>query len=148
MPEVVRRRPRLLLWMGCSQRWRRSVLCPSSGVQRLSICIDTDIDMKPSLSCWLCVSMTALHYPTAEDQARISSVLTLRLGFPQGGAAQHVAAQLDQRIREHLKLRNNLFSEAAAGLVTSLNRPLLCLFDRNFELSVVSFACCQSGLGS
>ncbi len=48
-----------------------------------------------------------------------------------------MAAQLEQRLREHLQQRNNLFNEAAAGLVTSLNRPLLCLFDRNFELSVV-----------
>lgn len=57
----------------------------------------------------------------------------------KGGAAQHVASLLEARIREHLKKRNNLFSEAAAGLTSSLNRPLLCLFDRNFELSVVSF---------
>jgi len=56
---------------------------------------------------------------------------------PKGGAAQHVAEQLERRIREHLKMRNNLFSEAAAGMVSALTRPLLCLFDRNFELSVV-----------
>jgi len=49
-----------------------------------------------------------------------------------------VAEQLERRIREHLKMRNNLFSEAAAGMVSALTRPLLCLFDRNFELSVVS----------
>ena len=53
----------------------------------------------------------------------------------QGGAAQHVATQLDNRLREHLKSRNNLFSEASAGL--ALSRPILCLFDRSFELSVV-----------
>ena len=56
----------------------------------------------------------------------------------QAGAAQHVAAQLDARLREHLQQRNNLFSEGHAGLASSLSCPLLCLFDRNFELSVVS----------
>lgn len=56
----------------------------------------------------------------------------------QGGAAQHVAATLDARLREHLKSRSNLFSESASGL--TISRPLLCLFDRNFELSVVSFS--------
>lgn len=44
---------------------------------------------------------------------------------------------LDSRIREHLKSRQNLFSEGTTGLATSLSRPLLVLFDRNFELSVV-----------
>ncbi|GAB4817085.1 hypothetical protein N2152v2_004131 [Parachlorella kessleri] len=57
---------------------------------------------------------------------------------PKGGAAEHVAAQLDARLREALKARSSQFSEAStAGLASSLQRPLLCLFDRNFELSVV-----------
>ena len=56
----------------------------------------------------------------------------------QGGAAQHVATALDTRLREHLKSRSNLFSESATGL--TISRPLLCLFDRNFELSVVRLA--------
>ena len=57
---------------------------------------------------------------------------------PRGGAAEHVAAQLDARLRDALRSRANLFSEGAgpAGLAASLQRPLLCLFDRNFELSV------------
>ena len=55
----------------------------------------------------------------------------------QGGAAQHVATQLEAKLRDHLKARSNLFNESAGGLASSLNRPLLCLFDRNFELSVV-----------
>ncbi len=53
----------------------------------------------------------------------------------QGGAAQHVATALDARLREHLKSRSNLFTESSSGL--TISRPLLCLFDRNFELSVV-----------
>lgn len=55
----------------------------------------------------------------------------------QGGAAEFVAQQLDVRMREHLRLRNNLLTEGTPGLSASLSRPLLCLFDRNFELSVV-----------
>ncbi|PSC71004.1 SEC1 family transport SLY1-like [Micractinium conductrix] len=60
---------------------------------------------------------------------------------PRGGAAEHVAAQLDAKLRDALAGRSSLFSEAGAagagGLAASLQRPLLCLFDRNFELSVV-----------
>lgn len=63
----------------------------------------------------------------------------IHLGL-QDGAAQHVASALDARLREHLKSRNNLFSESASGL--TISRPVLCLFDRNFELSVVSSATC------
>lgn len=54
---------------------------------------------------------------------------------PKGGAAQHVATALDARLREHLKSRSNLFTESSSGL--TISRPLLCLFDRNFELSVM-----------
>ncbi|KAL0907948.1 hypothetical protein M5K25_022407 [Dendrobium thyrsiflorum] len=52
-----------------------------------------------------------------------------------GGPAQMVAAALDTRLREHLVTKNNLFSESGA-LVSSFQRPILCLFDRNFELAV------------
>jgi hypothetical protein len=57
---------------------------------------------------------------------------------PPGGAAEHVAAKLDARLRDALRDRVNVFSEGAAGsgLAASLQRPLLCLFDRTFELSV------------
>lgn len=46
-----------------------------------------------------------------------------------------VASALDSRIRDHLVSRNNLFTEAG-HMGTSFQRPVLCLFDRNFELSV------------
>ena len=57
---------------------------------------------------------------------------------PAGGAAEHVAAKLDARLRDALRDRANVFTEGAAGagLAASLQRPLLCLFDRTFELSV------------
>mmetsp|Transcript_4480 Transcript_4480/g.12207 ORF Transcript_4480/g.12207 Transcript_4480/m.12207 type:complete len:674 (+) Transcript_4480:138-2159(+) len=53
---------------------------------------------------------------------------------PRGGAAEHVAGLLDQKLRDSLKARNNLFAEGVLGLAASLSRPLLCLFDRNFDL--------------
>jgi len=76
----------------------------------------------------------------------MSAVARARSGAPleqgararaQGGAAEHIARQLDARLREQLAARQNPFSEAAPALAASLARPLLCLFDRNFELSVV-----------
>ncbi|KAK8951371.1 SEC1 family transport protein SLY1 [Platanthera zijinensis] len=54
---------------------------------------------------------------------------------PSGGPAQMVAAALDSRLRDHLITKNNLFSESG-NFSISFQRPILCLFDRNFELSV------------
>lgn len=54
---------------------------------------------------------------------------------PRGGPAEMVASLLDQRLRDHLLAKNNLFSEAG-NFTSSFQRPILCLFDRNFELSV------------
>lgn len=54
---------------------------------------------------------------------------------PRGGAGEMVASLLDQRLRDHLLAKNNLFSESAS-FTSSFQRPVLCLFDRNFELSV------------
>ncbi|GKV24187.1 hypothetical protein SLEP1_g33827 [Rubroshorea leprosula] len=54
---------------------------------------------------------------------------------PRGGAAEMVASALDQKLRDHLFSKNNLFSEGG-NFVSSFQRPILCIFDRNFELSV------------
>lgn len=54
---------------------------------------------------------------------------------PRGGPAEMVASALDQRLRDHLLSKNNLFTEGGNSL-SSLQRPILCIFDRNFELSV------------
>lgn len=54
---------------------------------------------------------------------------------PRGGPAEMVASLLDQRLRDHLLVKNNLFSEGG-NFSMSFQRPVLCLFDRNFELSV------------
>ncbi|KAJ1281773.1 hypothetical protein BS78_04G331300 [Paspalum vaginatum] len=53
----------------------------------------------------------------------------------RGGSAEMVAAALDARLRDHLLAKPNLFTEASAS-VASFHRPVLCLFDRNFDLSV------------
>ncbi|KAH9608648.1 hypothetical protein KSS87_012829, partial [Heliosperma pusillum] len=54
---------------------------------------------------------------------------------PRGGAAEMVAVGLDQKIRDHLLSKNNLFSEGGNHTM-SFQKPVLCLFDRNFELAV------------
>eukprot|EP00775_Hariotina_reticulata_P012398 gene12398-12533_t len=56
---------------------------------------------------------------------------------PKGGAAEHVAAALESKLRDHLKARSNLFSESTSALAATLSRPLLIIFDRNFDLSVM-----------
>ncbi|KAJ0966738.1 hypothetical protein J5N97_023655 [Dioscorea zingiberensis] len=53
----------------------------------------------------------------------------------RGGPAEMVASALDSRLRDHLVTKNNLFSESG-GLAGSFQRPVLCIFDRNFELAV------------
>lgn len=51
-----------------------------------------------------------------------------------GGLAEHVARALSAKLSDHLKGRAAaLFAEASA-LQASLSRPILCLFDRNFDL--------------
>ncbi|GJN20421.1 hypothetical protein PR202_gb07797 [Eleusine coracana subsp. coracana] len=54
----------------------------------------------------------------------------------RGGPAEMVAATLDARLRDHLLAKPNLFTEASSASISSFQRPVLCLFDRNFELSV------------
>lgn len=54
---------------------------------------------------------------------------------PRGGPAEMVASLLDQKLRDHLLAKNNLFTEGG-NFTSSFQRPILCLFDRNFELSV------------
>ncbi|XP_073040763.1 SEC1 family transport protein SLY1-like [Primulina eburnea] len=53
---------------------------------------------------------------------------------PRGGPAEMVASLLDQRLRDHLLAKNNLFTEGG-NFTSSFQRPILCLFDRNLELS-------------
>ncbi|KAG9452643.1 hypothetical protein H6P81_005547 [Aristolochia fimbriata] len=53
----------------------------------------------------------------------------------RGGPAQMVASALDAKLRDHLLTKNNLFTEGG-NLGSSFQRPILCIFDRNFEPSV------------
>lgn len=57
----------------------------------------------------------------------------------RGGAAEMIAKELDARIREALSQRDSPF-ESGIGLTmtgNSMQRPLLCLFDRNFDLTAM-----------
>ncbi|KAK9732618.1 hypothetical protein RND81_04G010600 [Saponaria officinalis] len=54
---------------------------------------------------------------------------------PRGGAAEMVAVGLDQKVRDHLLTKNNMFSEGG-NFSASFQKPVLYLFDRNFELAV------------
>ncbi|GAB4849105.1 Vesicle trafficking between the ER and Golgi [Ancistrocladus abbreviatus] len=53
---------------------------------------------------------------------------------PRGGPAEMVSSALDQKLRDHLLEKNNLFTEGG-NFAGSFQRPILCLFDRNFELA-------------
>lgn len=91
-----------------------------------------------------------LNDPTAADtqiEAAVAAVVDglfsvfVSLGVvpiircPSGGSAEHVAGLLDAKLRDALRARNNLLTEGSHGLTAALSRPLLCLFDRNFDLS-------------
>ncbi|PPS15928.1 hypothetical protein GOBAR_AA04662 [Gossypium barbadense] len=53
---------------------------------------------------------------------------------PRGGPAELVASALDQKLRDHLLSKNKMFSESGS-FASSFQCPILCMFDRNFELS-------------
>ncbi|KAG1665641.1 hypothetical protein FOA52_011235 [Chlamydomonas sp. UWO 241] len=109
------------------------------------------IALEPSLfSLGLPDSYVHLNDPSAADhmiEAAIQSIVDglfsvcVTLGVvpvircPRGGAAEAVAGMLDGKLRDALRARNNLFSEGMMGMSASLARPLLVLFDRNFDLS-------------
>ena len=95
-----------------------------------------------------------LHDPRAAEkdvERMISSVVTglfsacATLGqvpvirSQRGGAAEMVAKELESRIRDALNQRGNPF-EGGARMTpgsSSVQRPLLCLFDRNFDLTAM-----------
>lgn len=96
-------------------------------------------------------SYVALNDPKAADSDIEALVDTIALGLfcvaatlgtvpvircARGGPAEMVAAALDARLRDHLLAKPNLFTEASASASASFHRPVLCLFDRNFDLSV------------
>ncbi|AQK55183.1 SEC1-family transport protein SLY1 [Zea mays] len=97
-------------------------------------------------------SYVALNDPKAADADIEALVDAIALGLfcaaatlgtvpvircPRGGPAEMVAAALDARLRHHLLAKPNLFTEASASAsVASFQRPVLCLFDRNLDLSV------------
>ncbi|KAL4302919.1 hypothetical protein GQ457_10G023570 [Hibiscus cannabinus] len=75
-----------------------------------------------------------LEFVTLEDNLFSLSQNGAIIRCPRGGPAEMVASALDQKLRDHLLSKNNLFSEGGS-FASSFQRPLLCIFDRNFELS-------------
>ena len=57
----------------------------------------------------------------------------------RGGAAEMVAKELESRIRDALAQRDNPFEGGLRAQYggSSVQRPLLCLFDRNFDLTAM-----------
>lgn len=95
-----------------------------------------------------------LHDPRAAEkdvERMISSVVTglfsacATLGqvpvirSQRGGAAEMVAKELESRLRDALSQRGNPFENGARMTPgsSSVQRPLLCLFDRNFDLTAM-----------
>jgi len=127
----------------------------ANAVQRVGKLFDqylAFIALEPTLfSLNLPDSYVQLNDPSAADQQIESSINGIVDGLfsvcvtlsvvpiircPRGGAAEHVAGKLDAKLRDALRVRNNLFSEGMMGLSASLSRPLMTLFDRNFDLSL------------
>lgn len=75
--------------------------------------------------------------PLVEDMVGGITSILVTLGIvpyikaPRGGAAEHIGRVLDERLRTMLKSKGNPFSDATRVI----QRPLLCFFDRNFELA-------------
>lgn len=98
----------------------------------------------------------ALNDPTAKDADVETAVAEVVKGLlsvcatlgrvpiircPRGGAAEMVAQQLTKQLRDHVDARGSMFSDdgyAGAGslsLGSREERPILCIFERNFDLA-------------
>lgn len=113
------------------------IRCPRGGAaEHVAAQVGQLPSCRQSQSTW-CRQGTAAGRAFPQLLPSLSSTSTLRWGAlfvtPPG-------VQLDAKLRDALAGRSSLFTEGGAGgagLAASLQRPLLCLFDRNFELSVV-----------
>lgn len=96
-------------------------------------------------------SYVAFHDPTISDvQAEANVDFTVEALFdvvatlgvvpiircPKGDAAELIAKKLDAKIRDHLGTVGNLFTDTNSSLM-SFQRPVLILFDRNIDQSVM-----------
>lgn len=93
----------------------------------------------------------ALNDPTATDAEVETAVADIVQGLfsvcvtlgqlpiircPKGGAAEMIASELERTLRDHMKGKGSLFSELGGGAGSAgAQRTLLCLFDRNFDLT-------------
>ena len=133
----------------------------SGCVSRLARCHDQFLGfvcLEPDLfSLALPRSYVTLNDPQSRDGDIEAAVATIVEGLfcvcatlgavpiircQRGGVAEHVARGLEEYLRKHLSLRDNAFAPAAAthggrmgGMMGARARPLLVLFDRNFDLS-------------
>ena len=53
---------------------------------------------------------------------------------PKGGAAEMIARSLEKRLRDHARGKGSLFATDVSPMNDRTERPLLCLFDRNFDV--------------
>lgn len=53
---------------------------------------------------------------------------------PKGGAAEMIARSLERRLRDHLRGKGSLFATDVSPMNDRTERPLLVLFDRNFDV--------------
>ncbi|KAL4397934.1 hypothetical protein AHAS_Ahas01G0241500 [Arachis hypogaea] len=77
-----------------------------------------------------------LEFITLEDNlfSLADKSCFVQLNDPSAGDRE-IEGIVEKRLRDHLLSKNNLFSEAG-NFVSSFQRPVLCIFDRNFELAV------------
>ena len=53
---------------------------------------------------------------------------------PKGGAAESIARSLEKRLRDHARGKGGLFATDVSPMNDRTERPVLCLFDRNFDV--------------
>lgn len=87
------------------------------------VCLSSIVYLRAAMCC-LAGTATFRHAAVRCDSVSFS--LCMLLSFIQFPHA---------RCRDALRSRNNLFVEGVLGLSVSLTRPLLCLFDRNFDMA-------------
>lgn len=56
---------------------------------------------------------------------------------PKGGAAEMIARSLERRLRDHARGKGGLFATDVSPMNDRTKRPVLCLFDRNFDVPAI-----------
>ncbi|MDA9098200.1 Sec1 family protein [bacterium] len=97
-------------------------------------------------------SYVTLNDPTASDTSVETEINEIALGLvaacatlgkapiircPKGGAAEMIGRALEKQLRDHLKGKGSLFQMDVSSVNQLNERPLLCIFDRNFDVPTV-----------